>query len=85
MSWDEALAAREKLEAEMLEVDTRIDKNLVGVRAIARRPEIMLPAGFSLGGLLGGLPPPRAYAVLRRISRGYPFMTTALRFFTVKP
>ena len=84
MSWDETIATRARLEAEILEVDTRIDSRLVGIRAIARRPEIMLPAGFSLGGLLGGLPPPRAYAVLRRLSRGYPFMTTALRFFTAK-
>ncbi len=84
MSWDEALKAREQIEIEMLEVDSRIDRRLVGVRAVVRRPEIMLPAGFSMGGLLGGLPPPRAYAVLRRLSRGYPFMTTALRFFTTK-
>jgi len=84
MSWDEALAARTTLETELVETDSRIDGRLVGIRAIARRPELMLPAGFSLGGLLGGLPPPRAYAVLRRLSRGYPFMTTALRFFTDK-
>lgn len=84
MSWDDALAECNQLELELVATDKRIDDRMVGVRAVAKRPEIMLPAGFSLGGLLGGLPPPRAYAVLRRLSRGYPFMTTALRFFTAK-
>jgi len=50
---------------------------------VLKQPEMLIPAALSIGALLGGLPPQRAYAVLRRFSRGYPMMTTVLRFFTV--
>jgi hypothetical protein len=82
MSWNESLSECTRIERELLATDLRLNTRLAGIAEVVSRPEIMLPAGFSLGGLLGGLPPPRAYAVLRRLSRGYPFMTTALRFFT---
>ncbi len=82
MSLSEAIARRTQIEAELAAVDQRIELRVDAVTDVFKQPEILIPAALSLGAFLGGLPPPRAYAVLRRISRGYPMMSTALRFFT---